>query len=67
MNRETSPVDQKISEEGAGPKQNLEDQTENRETIINNFHLKKVLGGRVFDKNIIHKPGMDSLYDLVEI
>ena len=44
MKRETSLVDQQISEERPGSKWNLEDQTENRETIINNLHLRKVLG-----------------------
>ncbi|KAH0714931.1 hypothetical protein KY284_007836 [Solanum tuberosum] len=29
--------------------------------------IRKVLGGRVFDPEIITKPGMDSLADLVEI
>ena len=39
----------------------------NKQTIISNLCLHIVLGGMVFDLDIIHKPGMDTLYDLVEI
>ncbi|KAH0748684.1 hypothetical protein KY290_027916 [Solanum tuberosum] len=35
--------------------------------IVNNLRLQKVLGGRVFDTEILTKPGMDSLADLVEL
>ncbi|KAH0632849.1 hypothetical protein KY284_035635 [Solanum tuberosum] len=38
-----------------------------KQNIINNLRQQRVLGGRVFDLDIITKPGMDSLYYLVEI
>ncbi|KAH0633287.1 hypothetical protein KY284_036073 [Solanum tuberosum] len=50
-----------------GPKGNKVAPAVSKQTIVNNLRLQRVLGGWVFDLDIITKPGMDSLYDLVEI
>nr|AAT38783.2 hypothetical protein SDM1_46t00006 [Solanum demissum] len=65
--RETSLVLKKKSEHGPSTKGNKDDKEVNKQIIINNLHLQKVLGGRVFDPKIITKPGMESLADLVEL
>ena len=49
-----------------GPTRNKDNHAVKKQTIICNLCLHIVLGGRVFDLDIIHKPGMDSLYDLME-
>ncbi|KAH0633037.1 hypothetical protein KY284_035823 [Solanum tuberosum] len=66
-NRETSLAIKQTSTPGPGPKRNQDDHVVSKQTIVNNLHLQRVLGGRVFDPDFITKPGMDSLYDLVEI
>ncbi|KAK4723973.1 hypothetical protein R3W88_026752 [Solanum pinnatisectum] len=48
-----------------GRKRNGKEDT--KQDIVNNMHVQKVLGGRVFDPLILKKPGMNSLADLVEI
>ncbi|KAG5576240.1 hypothetical protein H5410_056374, partial [Solanum commersonii] len=53
--------------EGPGTKRNKGDKEVSKYTIVDNLRLQKYLGGRVFDPEIITKPGMDSLVDLVEI
>ncbi|KAH0664993.1 hypothetical protein KY285_026199 [Solanum tuberosum] len=65
--RETSPVIQPVSGTGPGPLENEDDHGESQQSIVNNLRLQKVLGGRVFDLDIITKHGMNSLYDLMEI
>ncbi|KAG5600435.1 hypothetical protein H5410_031805 [Solanum commersonii] len=64
--KETSPVLKQNSEQGLGTKQNNNDKEVNKKMIVDNLRLQKVLGGRVFDIEILTKPGMDSLADLVE-
>ncbi|KAG5611590.1 hypothetical protein H5410_022871, partial [Solanum commersonii] len=49
------------------PMGNEDDHRESKQSIVNNLRLQKVLGGRVFNLDIITKHGMNSLYDLVEI
>ncbi|KAH0666114.1 hypothetical protein KY285_027320 [Solanum tuberosum] len=56
-----------ISGMGLGPMGSENDPGESKQSIVNNLRLQKVLGGRVFDPDIITKHGMNSLYDLVEI
>ncbi|KAK4736944.1 hypothetical protein R3W88_000641 [Solanum pinnatisectum] len=65
--RETSTVLKKKSEQGPGTKRNKDDKEVSKQTIIDNMCLQKVLRVRVFDPEIIMKPGMDSLADVVEI
>ncbi|KAH0658776.1 hypothetical protein KY289_027524 [Solanum tuberosum] len=65
--RETSPVIKPASGMGPGPMGSEDDHEESKQSIVNNLRLQKVLGGRVFDPDIITKHGMNSLYDLVEI
>ncbi|KAH0669235.1 hypothetical protein KY285_023395 [Solanum tuberosum] len=65
--RETSHVIKPASGMGPGPLGNEDDHEESQQSIVNNLHLQKVLGGRVFDPDIITKHMMNSLYDLVEI
>uniref|UniRef100_A0A3Q7EBQ8 Uncharacterized protein n=1 Tax=Solanum lycopersicum TaxID=4081 RepID=A0A3Q7EBQ8_SOLLC len=49
------------------PTRNKDNHAVNKQTIISNLCLHIIFGGRVFDLDIIHKPGTDSVYDLVEI
>ncbi|KAG5579625.1 hypothetical protein H5410_050252 [Solanum commersonii] len=63
--RELSPTVQQTSALGPGPKRKHDDQAVSKHIIISNLCVQRVLGGRVFDPDIITKPGMDSLYDLV--
>ncbi|KAH0749110.1 hypothetical protein KY290_028342 [Solanum tuberosum] len=65
--RETSPVIKPASGTGPGPMGSEDDHGESKQSIVNNLCLQKILGGRVFDPDIITKHGMNSLYDLVEI
>ncbi|KAH0742996.1 hypothetical protein KY290_030989 [Solanum tuberosum] len=65
--RETSPVHKQNSEQGLGTKQRKDDKEVYKQTIIDNLRLQKVLGGRVFDTEILTKPGMNSLVDLMEL
>ncbi|KAH0764825.1 hypothetical protein KY285_000696 [Solanum tuberosum] len=65
--RETSPVLKQNSEQGLGTKRNKNDKEVNKQAIIDNVHLQKVLEERVFDTEILTKPGMGSLADLVEL
>ncbi|KAH0783988.1 hypothetical protein KY290_003586 [Solanum tuberosum] len=65
--RETSHVLKKNSEQGPGTKQQKDDKEVSRQMIVYNLCLQKVIGGRVFDTEILTKPGMDSLADLVEL
>ncbi|KAK4721754.1 hypothetical protein R3W88_011987 [Solanum pinnatisectum] len=65
--RETSSVIQPVSAPGPGLEGNEDDHVASKQSIINNLHIQKVLGGLVFDPDITTKHGMDSLYDLVEI
>ncbi|KAH0665471.1 hypothetical protein KY285_026677 [Solanum tuberosum] len=65
--REISPVIKATSGMRPGPLGNDDDHGESQQSIVNNLRLQKVLGGRVFDPDIITKYGMNSLYDLVEI
>ncbi|KAH0784182.1 hypothetical protein KY290_003780 [Solanum tuberosum] len=65
--RETSPVLKQNSEQGLGTKRNKNDKEVNKQAIIDNLHLQKVLEERVFDTEILTKPGMGSLADLVEL
>ncbi|KAG5606943.1 hypothetical protein H5410_028435 [Solanum commersonii] len=44
-----------------------DDHRESKQSIVNNLHLQKVPGGRVFDPDIITKHLMDSLHDLMKI
>ncbi|KAH0664565.1 hypothetical protein KY284_029496 [Solanum tuberosum] len=65
--REISPVIKPASGMGPGPMGSEDDHEESKQSIVNNLRLQKVLGGRVFDPDIITKHRMNSLYDLVEI
>ncbi|KAG5582067.1 hypothetical protein H5410_052694 [Solanum commersonii] len=49
-----------------GPKRNQDDYAVSKQTIINNLRLQRVLGGRVFDPDIITKPGMTKSFVLHE-
>ncbi|KAK4721732.1 hypothetical protein R3W88_011965 [Solanum pinnatisectum] len=60
---EHESVKEVSKEKGKNKLSNLEKER----TIINNLRQQNVLGGRVFDMDIILKPGMDSLHDLLEI
>ncbi|KAG5609883.1 hypothetical protein H5410_021164 [Solanum commersonii] len=67
---EDSPLGDVIKEkgkQGPGPKRKKDDHAVSKQSIVNNLRLQKVLGGRVFDPDIITKLGMDYLCDLVEI
>ena len=64
IKRDISPDVKQTSLPIIGPTRIMDNHAVNKQTIISN-HI--VLGGRVFDLDIIHKPGMDSLCDLVEI
>ncbi|KAH0714995.1 hypothetical protein KY284_007900 [Solanum tuberosum] len=64
---ESSLVLKHKSEQGPGTKRNKGDKEVSKQTIVDNLRLQKYLGGRVFDPEIITKPGMDSLADLMEI
>ncbi|KAH0784278.1 hypothetical protein KY290_003876 [Solanum tuberosum] len=65
--RETSHVIKPASGTGPGPMENEDDHGESKQSIVNNLRLQKVLGGRVFDTDIITKQRMNSLYDFVEM
>ncbi|KAH0650115.1 hypothetical protein KY284_030027 [Solanum tuberosum] len=65
--RETSPVHKQNSEQGLGTKQRKDDKEVSKQMIVDNLRLQKVLRGRVFYTEILTKPGMDSLVDLVEL
>ncbi|KAG5590626.1 hypothetical protein H5410_041140 [Solanum commersonii] len=65
--RETSPVLKQDCVQGPGTKRSKDDKEMSKQTIVDNLPLEKVLEGRVFDTDILTKPGMDSLSDLVEI
>ncbi|KAH0653188.1 hypothetical protein KY290_031485 [Solanum tuberosum] len=65
--RETSLVIKLVSRLGPGPTRNEDDHGESKQSFVNNLRLQKVLGGRVFDPDIITKHVMNSLHDLVEI
>ncbi|KAH0761103.1 hypothetical protein KY290_017176 [Solanum tuberosum] len=64
---EASYVAEEKSEQGLGTKRKRTDKKDTKHEIVDNLHLQKVLGGRVFNPTIIMKPGMNSLADLVEI
>ncbi|KAG5585860.1 hypothetical protein H5410_046294 [Solanum commersonii] len=54
-------------EKGTRSQSNKDDHVVSKQIIVNNLRLQRVLGGRVFDLDIITKPWRDSLYDRVEI
>ncbi|KAH0764937.1 hypothetical protein KY285_000808 [Solanum tuberosum] len=54
-------------EKGPGTNRKQNEKEDTKLDIVNNLHVQKVLGGRVFDPTIIKKSGMNSLADLVEI
>ncbi|KAG5600717.1 hypothetical protein H5410_032087, partial [Solanum commersonii] len=56
-----------FANEKEGTKRNKNDQEVNKQTIVDNLRLHKVLGGRVFNTEILTNLGMDSLTDLVEL
>ena len=67
IKRDISPYVHQKSSPIIGPTRNQDNHVVNMKTIISNICLHILLGGMVFDLDIIHKPGMDTLYDLVEI
>lgn len=59
---ETSPAEPEIPEQRLGPNMNLDDEDTTKQTIIDNLHVQIILGGKVFDMDIIQSLGIDSLH-----
>lgn len=65
--RKTSAIKTEKFEQGPGPEVQVDEDVINKQENVDNLSKQYVLYGRVFDMNIVHRPGMDFLYDIVEI